>query len=66
MSREIKSSRAIPLKINKIRTNVTSDESLIETNLNLCMSVRKIFCEKNLSNSYRFYILFINRPCQNT
>lgn len=43
MSREIKSSRAITLKINKIHTNVTSDESLIETNLNLCMSRQKNF-----------------------
>lgn len=43
MSREIKSSRAIPLKINKIHTNVTSDESLIETNLNLCMPRQKNF-----------------------
>lgn len=43
MSREIKSSRAIPLKINKIHTNVTSDESLIETNLNLCMLRQKNF-----------------------
>lgn len=43
MSREIKSSRAITLKINKIHTNVTSDESLIETNLNLCMPRQKNF-----------------------